>query len=214
MKRILIFLLCLLQFSCAAQGSNEMDLSVTDYSVLGRFLEQAEPYTYVDNHFFDENMITRFIGKYEYHINFQRNADSICRLSEDMEKKKFYCPLADKFAYLEGLLDENDLDYLEDNYNQPGQAQTMKIDSIITDNRLKRHSESYYQNIDYEKNLLRIETSEFPSIRIQNLYYTKDRSVAIIAYSIFSNSIKAENNFFILKNIDDIWWKPLGSFQL
>lgn len=214
MKRIIIILvLSLFQFSCKAQNGNFLKLDETDYDVLSKFLEQTKAYTFVDKHFFNENLIDNFISKFRYHQNFQKNADSICKFSKELDKRKFYCPLAHQFGFIRNLLDENDLKYLSENYNSKMQIQTMEIDSIIVHNQLKIHSEGYYQNINYMANSMK-QNSEYPSIRIQNLYYNKNKSVAIIAYYISNNSIEMENNFFILKKMDNIWWKPLGSFKL
>lgn len=216
MKSVFIlFLLCSFQFSCVAQKNDIIEFNQTDYEVLNVFLEQVKDYSFIDKHFFAKDLISNFIGKYKYHEDFQRNADSICKLSKEIDKKKFYCPLADKFSFFEGLLNENDLDYLNDSYStDQGKMKTMIIDSIIGEKPLKKHSERYYQNVEYEKNYTKSDVVEYPSIRIQNLYYNKNKSVAIVAYSIFNNSIETDNNFFILEKKDNIWWKPLGIFKL
>ncbi len=212
----ILFFISSFCLSCKGQKSDGNELNRTDYEVLGIFLEQVKDYSFVDKHFFNENLITNFIGKFKYHQNFQRNADSICKFSKEIDKRKFYCPLADEFSYFEGLLDENDLNHLNDKYSTQGDMQTILIDSIIGQKSLKTHSENYYQNMVYEQSFTNSKNgiAEYPSVRIQNLYFNKNESIAIVAYSIFNNSIEMNNNYFILKKMDDVWWKPLGSFKL
>lgn len=215
MKNI-IFLLVIgvLNFSCNAQKVKVLELNETDEEVVSIFLEEVKAYTFVDKHFFNENLITEFIEKYKYHQRFQRNADSICRLSQEIDKKKFYCPLADNLFFFKDLFDESDLTYLSENYNNDGKILTMQIDSILNHKQLKTHSKNYYKNVDYNDNSYKTDVQEYPSIRIQNLYYNKNKSLAIVAYSNYNISVENDNNFFILKMIDDVWWKPLGSFKL
>ncbi|MDO1513228.1 hypothetical protein Q2T41_11225 [Maribacter confluentis] len=215
LKRIvLLFTICLMHCSCKAQNVYDFKLDTVDYDILRAFLEQVEAYTYVDKHFFNKNRIVDFIGRFKYHVKFQRNADSICNFSKDIDKRKFYCPLSNNFAYFDGLIDEGNLKYLLNNYDNSGEVQTMEIDSILFKKPLQKHSENYYQDIDYKNGFGRAETLEYPSVRIENLYYNEDRSVAIIAYSIYNNSRESINNYYIFKKTDGIWWKPLGSFKL
>jgi len=186
----------------------------TDYYVLNKFFYQMDLHSFVDKHFFDKNLIQLFNGKYNHHLRMFKNSDSICKNSKDTLKRKISCPIADVFKVYDTTLNEKDLLFLSEKYNIKGKRRLINLDSVILETTLRKHSKQYYDNIEYDKYSSISNLNEFPSIRIENLYYNKERDVAIVAYSIVSTTTQISTNFYILKKMDGIWWKPLGAFRI
>lgn len=199
--------------SCKSQKSETNQFTETDYDVLDAFLQQFDQFHYVDKILYNHNLVTDFVNKFSYHQNFQKNADSICRNSEDITSRKIYCPIADKFAYYENLLNHNELKQIQKRYDKKGKSITLQIDSIISNSLVRKHSKEYYHNND-KAGMPQKMASESPSIRILNLYYNENNSVAIVAFSISNSSSKTESNYMFFKKMDEVWWKPMGSFSL
>jgi len=131
-----VIMFCL---SCKSQKNNEFEFNSIDHEVLRVFLGKMKDYSYVYKYFFNQNLVSNFIGKFKYHQDFQSNADSICKFSNEINKRKFYCPLADEFSFFEYSLNENDFNHLYYVYSKEGKIKIIEIDSISTRKPLRKH---------------------------------------------------------------------------
>jgi hypothetical protein len=220
MKPFLFFTFLLIFFSCKSQENfKKASLDNTDYKVLEVFLNQMKISSYTEKHLFNRNFIKLFNGKYRQHKKTFKTSDSICKYSKDTLKLRIFCPLADTFKYYENILSEEDLNFLIKKYDKEEDIQIIDLKQISERTLILEHSNFYYDNIDYKKygripDYKSISNfNEFPSIHIENIYYNKEKDVAIVAYSIADPLTHEAVNFFILKQIKKIWWKPLGAFK-
>ncbi|MBX2829463.1 MAG: hypothetical protein KTR22_14965 [Flavobacteriaceae bacterium] len=215
--KYLVLIISVLSFSaCHSQTKKIENLNADDYDMITIFLNQQEVNSYVDMHVFKKNRINLFNGKYIQHKKYFSLYDSICRNDRDTTRLKFYCPLAHGFKMYQDVLTQKDLDYLLAKYgNQEKQDMTLlEMDSIMPKVMLNRHSKEYYDEIDYGDYGKMSTRNEFPSIQIDNIYFTERKEVAIIAYTLIIPTNESVSNFYILKKIDGIWWKPIGTFKL
>lgn len=214
MRKISFIALCIYFISCNAQEKT-ITLNNDQTEVLKVFLKQQEQYSYVDCHFFNKNLIKKFSRDYLYNREFFRISDSVCSSSADKTKLRFYCPLADSFKVFDKLLTEEDLKFLVKKYNYKKQKFIMNIDSLINNSSLRKHSKDYYAKIKYEKYDGIPELNEFPSIRINNLYFNKKNNVPIVVYSLVYNRVNSViSSFYILEKKNNIWWKPIGNLKI
>jgi hypothetical protein len=214
MKQVFILIISLSIISCKAQDVI-IELNNEEQEVLKIFLMQQDLNSYVDNHFFNKNLVKRFNGNYRRHRKFYKNADSICKFSLDTTKLKFYCSLADSFKAHSFLLDDNNLNFLINKYDTEKGKYELNLDKLLSKTTLRKHSGKYYKKITYNKYDGIPNLNEFPSIRINNLYFNEEKDVAIVAYSIVSERINsATSGFYMLEKRDNIWWKPIGSIKL
>jgi len=170
---------------------------------------------YLDKHFFRKNLIKSFKSDYLRNKKFYGVADSICNKSTDSTKLKFYCPLADSFKLYDNLLINSDLNFLTNKYDKKEERNVININVLISETSIQKHSNEYYNKLDYNRYDGIPDLNEFPSIRINNIYFNEKKNVAIIAYSLVSeriNSITSE--FYLMEKKDNIWWKPLGNLKL
>ncbi len=172
--------------------------------------------SYIDKHVFNKNRINLFNGKYIQHKKHFSTYDSICRNDRDTTRLKFYCPLADGFKMYDDILTQKDLDFLLTKYGKEEKQDMilLEMDSILPKTVLKEHSKEYYDKIDYENYKEAASLNEFPSVQIDNIYFNENKQVAIIAYTLLVPTNETVSNFYILKKIDRIWWKPIGTFKL
>ena len=199
--------------SCKAQ--NKLDvIANNDQEVLVAFFNQMEMFSYLDKNVSGKNNIELFAGKYRHHRGFFKNSDSICKNSKDIERLKISCPLADAFKMYDTLLSDNDLGYLIDLYKGNSRNDTLNLENILSKTSLQQHSDKYYQEVEYDQYGGIPDLDEFPSIRIENLYYNQEKSVAIVAYSIVLGPRQTESNFYMFKMMDGVWWKPMGAFKI
>lgn len=143
-----------------------------------------------------DNVIKRFIGKYQDHLKVYKNSDSICRNSKDIEKLKISCPIADSFQMYENLLSDEDISYFHGTYSHDEEFEKLNINRILN------------------KSSMLVVEGNYPSLEILNIYYNRKGDLGIIAYRKNYNKNESESNFYILKKMKNIWWKPLGSFKL
>jgi hypothetical protein len=123
--------------------------------------------------------------------------------------------MADTFSNYAHLLSEDELEQMQRRYDKDGNIEALNVDSLIsTNSRLKKHSEEYYESINYGEMMSPGVVSETPSIRVLNLYYNENKSVAIVAYSVFYDTSKSGSNYVMIKKMDDVWWKPMEVFRL
>lgn len=213
-----LFLLCFLAVasltvSCNAQESNDV-LKSNDYEVLNTFLNQMEVNSYLDKHFFLTDRVELFKGKYLQHRKMFIKSDSICKNSQDLTQRKVSCPIADGLKLYQTILTDEDLEFLEKSYNHSSKKTQLDLESIRSTSLFRMHSERYYEGVDYESYRGTPDLGEFPSIRLENLFYNEDGSIAIVAYSIAASPTQSDSNFYILRKMDGIWWKPVGAFRI
>ena len=213
MKQILgIRLLSIMCFSCKAQDYNK--LKPDDYEIINIFLNNMKSYSYLDEKIISEKgLLKKFEGRFNYQLQFFTNADSICSHSKDTIKVKFYCPLAKTFEKYNNVLSDEDFEFLKKTYNNKEEIKIIKIKEI-ENTTIQEHSMRYYNNVNYKKFKVIPNFNEFPSIRIREIYYTKNKQVAIIAYGIKESYSSGYLNYFILKKQKNIWWEPIGSIKL
>lgn len=213
MKQLIVFMIVNI-VSCKAQDS-PYGLRNENNEVLKVFLTQQSTFSYVDRNFFNKNFSKHFSSSFKTNKRFYKNADSICRVSSDTTKLKFYCSLADSFKTHSLLLKDEDLDFLIRKYDKEKEAFMLNLDSLLFDTTLRQHSDNYYKKIDYNKYDGIPAINEFPSIRIYNLYFNESKNIAIVVYSIVSERINSTTLlYYLLEKKDGIWWKPLGSLKL
>lgn len=213
-NKILLFLLFLFTTSCKSQIKKTIVNSDTQKEVLAIFFSQLDSNSYVDTTFYNTNRVNYFQSKYKSQVKAFKSSDSICKNSSDINKKRISCPIADSFQKYDNLLSDTDLSYIETKYLNNSSEISVEIENIIDNYILLKHSEDYYKNFDINIYSANIEINEFPSVRIENLYFNQKQDVAIISYAIASTPTSSYSNFFIIKFIDGIWWKPLGSFKI
>lgn len=211
MKKVIVLFFVLTFFSCKSQEKADL-LNKEDYEIINIFLENMEEYSFLDVNFLNRSFSSSFTNKFRYQNKFYRNADSICKTSKDTVKIKFYCPIADNLKRHYNVLNDNDLDYLLNNYKNSGRIIQMDLTEILRTD-FNKHSEKYYSNVIYDKFSKNQVVNEFPSIRISNIYYNKDKDVAVVAYQIVTSITNIDTNYFILKKVRDVWWKPLGQLK-
>lgn len=215
MKKIYLLLL-LSVTSCKSQVKTLIDNSEIDNEILTVFFNSMKPYSYIDTNLQEINLINQFIGNYNYNIRFYKNADSICKNSDNFVKLKFYCPIADSFSKFYNILNKEDLVFLKKEYYTSNKLRIIELDTILSNTiPLLQHSKEYYEKVDYNSYLSLANIDEFPSIRILNIFYNEDKTVAIIPYRIIESPIThTKPSYFILKKIKNIWWKPIGNLKL
>lgn len=195
-----------------AQMGNQNDL---DNELINVFLSKVNPYSFLDKNITGKNRISLFIGKLKHHKRFYQNADSVCNSSQDTLKLKFFCPLADSFKDVANLIPEKDLYEMKFYYQRETKPKLLDVDYFIENNMVRKHSDKYYQEINhnnYHGGILN--SKEFPSIQIENVYYTNNKEVAIIVYNISSSQTNSSIGFYLFKNIRNIWWKAIGPIKL
>lgn len=213
MKQIIIITLSLIFFSCKSQDLSQ-NMSNEQEEVLKVFLNQQDLYSYVDKHFFNKNHIKRFIGDYKNNRRHYRNSDSICQTSIDTLKLKFYCPLADALKKFDILLTDSDMEFLLNKYDYEKEKFVMNLKNVILGTTLLRHTDDYYNRIEYDKYGGIPSLIEFPSIHIENLYFDSAKTTAIIAYSkVTGRYNQTKTLFYILQKKNGVWWKPIGHLQ-
>lgn len=212
----MILLTLAIGFLCKAQKINTK-LSSEEYEVLSVFLKAQNIRGYVNKFFLNKNEITMFTGRYDYNKKFYDAADSICKTSLDTTKLKFYCPLADKFKIYNHLLTEEDFIYMVSKYDKIGNQLTLDFKRLKLGRFLKEHSDKFYnQFINDLNDSIMIDNEEFPSIQINNLYFNKEKDVAIVSYMVVHKpkpNYSSTSGFYILKRLNNIWWKPLGNLK-
>ncbi|WP_405379891.1 hypothetical protein [Maribacter sp. LLG6340-A2] len=197
MKYLVISIFYLTISSCAAQSSQEIRLNKTDYEIITIFINQMFPENFnLLSEVSGDNVIKRFIGKYQDHLKVYKNSDSICRNSKDIEKLKISCPIADSFQMYENLLSDEDISYFHGTYSHAQEFEKLNINRI------------------FDKSSMLVVEGNYPSLEILNIYYNRKGDLGIIAYRKNYNKNESESNFYILKKMKNIWWKPLGSFKL
>lgn len=197
MKYLVISIFYLTISSCAAQSSQEIKLNKTDYEIITIFINQMFPENFnLLSEVSGDNVIKRFIGKYQDHLKVYKNSDSICRNSKDIEKLKISCPIADSFQMYENLLSDEDISYFHGTYSHAQEFEKLNINRI------------------FDKSSMLVVEGNYPSLEILNIYYNRKGDLGIIAYRKNYNKNESESNFYILKKMKNIWWKPLGSFKL
>lgn len=197
MKYLVISIFFLTISSCAAQSSQETRLNKTDYEIITIFINQMFPENFnLLSEVSGDNVIKRFMGKYQDHLKVYKNSDSICRNSKDIEKLKISCPISDSFQMYENLLSDEDISHFYEKYSHNQIFEKLNIDRIL------------------DKSSMLIVEGNYPSLEILNIYYNSKGDLGIIAYRKNYNKNESESNFFILKKMKNIWWKPLGSFKL
>lgn len=216
MKKIFFVKIYFLFFSflsCNAQ-KEVIKFSYEQNEVLKTFLRQQKLYTYVDKHFFNRNRIRRFVGDYKNNRRLYRVSDSVCKTSSDTIKLKFYCPISDSFKKNANLFTDNELNIMLKKYNIDNKKVLLELDTLISNTTLKEHSLEYYNQIDYSKFDGIPNLNEFPSIRIDNIYFNETKSAAVIAYTLVYERINSSSSgFYLLEKKDNIWWKPLGNLK-
>ena len=214
MKNLILIFVFLSFVSCKSQKET-FKFSEEHYEILEVFLSQQNTFSFLDRHFFNKNDIIQFCGDYRKSKKIFSKADSICKYSKEIEKRKFYCPLADSFKIYDGLLSQKDLIFMQEKYRLKKEKKTVEIDSLIETIGLSAHSTNYYKEINYEDYRSFTELEEYPSIQLNNIYFNEDRNVVVISYSIVSEGIKPiSSRFYLLEKRDNLWWKPLGNLKL
>ncbi|RMB56527.1 hypothetical protein EAX61_14050 [Dokdonia sinensis] len=214
-----IFIICLLLSTaqCKSQNSaSRLSIKEKDTEAFVTFFNTQKMYSYIDKNVMGADLILNFIGRYKHNIKFYRTADSICKKDQDLERLKFYCPLADSFSRFEGLLDASDFEYLRAEYESSRKPRELNVESIISQTiPLLKHSDIYYEQVDYTRYDGVPKIDEFPSIRVLDYYITKNEDVAIIVYVTEGPGIRhGRASYFLLKKMDDIWWKPIGPLKI
>lgn len=206
-------LIMVLFFNNLCKSQNLKDIN-TNSEVLSVFLLNMQPQLYLDKNFSGKNFIKYFNSKYRKHLSIFRKADSICNNSKEINKTRISCPLADSFKVYNTILSEKDLIYLSKFYKKDTTKEVLNVKKLIKTSMTREHSEDFYKKRDYNEYSNEQDIMEFPSIRIENLYFNKKKDVAIIAYSIASSPKDSNLNFFILVKKKNLWWKPIGSLKL
>jgi hypothetical protein len=173
-----------------------------------------KPYSYLDMNISGKDRIDYLKSKYKQHQKMYMTSDSVCKNSTDLTQRKFYCPMADSFKAYDTLLSKKELENLIATYTNPSEKYVLAIDSLIRDIPLQTHSDKFYEKIHYDVYGGIPNIKEFPSIRIENLYFNTGKDVAIVAYTIVSSPTQADLNFYFLKRMNGIWWKPIGGFRI
>ena len=208
------FCLVTIIFSCNCKSQDLININDNANSeILKVFLSSMPPQLYLDKNFSGRNFIKYFNSKYRKHLNSFKKADSICKNSNEINVRKISCPLADSFKMYDTLLSEKDLDYLSTHYKKDIADETIDLEKLIENSRMQKHSEEFYKR-NYDEYFDEQDKTEFPSIRIENLYFNEEKNIAIIAYSIALSAKDSNLNFFILTKKMNLWWKPEGNFKL
>lgn len=199
---------------CYSQDLTEINNDVNSEVLSVFLLNMKPPYLYLDKNFSGKNFIKHFNSKYRRHLNIFQNSDSICKNSEEISKRKISCPLADSFKIYNNILLEEDLTYLSQTYKKNSTKEIINVKKFTKISMTLEHSDEFYKKMELNQNSNDQDIMEFPSIRIQNLYFNKEKDVAIIAYFI-DRSIKNSNlNFFLLVRKMNLWWKPIGNLKI
>ena len=213
MRYIIFLIIYLTIISCNAQNLS-IELDKEEKEVLNVFL-QNQKRGFLDKHYFKKNLIKKFKGDYLRNIKLYNVADSVCNKSSDISKLKFYCPLADSFKTFVNLLSKNDLNFLVSKYDRNEKRNIINIDALIKGTKILKHSDEYYRKIDYSRYDGIPDLNEFPSIRVNNIYFNENQNIAIISYSIVSTQINSViSGFYLMEKKDNIWWKPIGNLKI
>lgn len=199
--------------SCHTQNLS-IELDGEQKKVLNIFL-QNQKRGFLDKHYFKKNLIKKFKADYLRSTKLYNVADSICSESSDSKKLKFYCPIADSFKIYDSLLTNNDLNFLIGKYDRNEERNVFNIDVLIKGTNILKHSDEYYRKIDYDRYDGVPDLNEFPSIRINNIYFNENHNIAIISYSLVSEQINSiTSGFYLMEKKDNISWKPIGNLKI
>lgn len=100
-------------------------------------------------------------------------------------------------------------------YDKKEERNVININSLISETSIHKHSNEYYNKLDYNRYDGIPDLNEFPSIRVNNIYFSEKKNVAIVAYSLVSERINSiTSGFYLMEKKDNIWWKPLGNLKL
>ncbi|RMB56525.1 hypothetical protein EAX61_14040 [Dokdonia sinensis] len=205
--------------SCVAQKATIQEFDQNKRDALRVFLNNQKSYTFVDENVIKVTGIKKFVGRYRKARSLYRTADKICGTSKDTYELKFYCPIKDSFSIYENLLNEDDLFYILNNFDKFHLTLPSKLplDTLWGENvqSLKKHSEQFYNALDYNRYDGNPNIDEYPSLRIYGCLLNENKTVAIIPYNHVHMGVNhGRVNFFLLKKMDGIWWKPIGPLKI
>jgi len=200
-------------FSCKAQKNKLASITSEDYELINLLLHHSKSYSFLDQNVLNKPYEVKFRGSYLKQKQLFLKAQEVCENEKDIERLKFYCPLADSFKKYNGLLTEEDFDYFVETYKKDQSDQVIDFKKL-GNSTIQNHSQKYYKNIDYQNFKITPEINEYPSIRILGVYFTKDKQLALLAYINSTSYLGGGVSYYIFKKQKNIWWKPIGAIAL
>jgi len=214
MKKTICLLIIVLSLAQCKTQQQDFAADSVKNDIYRAFLKQMKPYSYLDKNFSNKNLIESFNSKYNLNKQMFKTSDSMCKNSTDLSQRKFYCSLADSFQVYDTLLSRKELGLLTIKYNKDSEKNLLDVDALIQDIPFRMHSEKFYEKINYGVYGGIPNLKEFPSIRIENLYFSSNKNIAIIAFSSVVSPTQVDTNFYILEKKNGIWRKPIGAFKI
>ena len=202
-KTIVHFSLILMLFSYGNVHFFQNDknkLSEEDYVIINVFLEQFEPYIYLDlsiEKLIDSNL---FANSYQRKIEMYESFEKLCQKnildSEELDyETNFSCSIAESYKVYKDLFSEEELKlYSYQLSHQSNHSILINFEKILVSNIKPANTKN-------------IENNKQKILKIHGIYYNQENTKVIIEYSLRNKIL-----YHVLKKENNTLWKNIINF--